>query len=144
MTTQKLEIGNIISSKFATLNKNDSLESYKTECARPEKEDYTNWRYEDCKIEQYFELTSTEWNHITNNLLEDNLIFREKGGNEYTGEDESVANDEDFWKNETKLIEFRKHNARLVTVLKNKETGEYITVDPQGHNYARYVGLGVI
>jgi hypothetical protein len=151
------EIGQIIQAKFAVLNKNDTLEEYIEECELPQytKKDYLNypgddgleknWDIETCKIEQIFYVTKNEWNKITNNFLDDNIIFRKKGGNVYIGTNEKIINTNDvmdIYNDEKLMNEFRNNSARLVTLIQN-EDGNCIVVDPQGHDYARYVGVEV-
>ena len=135
------EINSRLTAKFATLNKHSHLEDYEEQCGKDEETDYINWRYETCTVEQSFILTEKEYRELIVNLLDPSILFRGKGGNTYTGKDETVANDENFWKYPAKLEEFRANNDRLVTVIENKDTNEIIVIDPQGHDYARYVGI---
>ena len=152
----KFEIGMIINAKFATLNKKNTLTEYREECSKPETESYqmqdqetgykwdeprTVWRDEPCMVEQYFLLMPSEWDYITNHFLDDNIILRGKGGTIYTGTNPNF--DYDNFKDEAMLKDFRANNARLVTIIENKDSGEVIAIDPQGYIYARYVGLEV-
>ncbi len=140
----KIEIGQTIFSKFATLNKNETLGEYKELCDLPKQGEYTNWNIEKCLVEQYFKLTASEFREISENLFEHRLIFREKGGNQYTGKNQEVIDaGDDFWKTPKLLEEYKKDNARLVTILENEDTKELMAIDPQGHNNARYVGINI-
>ncbi len=152
---KEIKIGDTITAKFATLNKNNTLDEYKEKCAKDEKESYqvkdetgykwdesrTVWRVEPCKVEQYFIITGKEWDEITNSFLDDRILWRGKGGTIYTGTNPNF--DYDNFKDEAMLQDFKMNNARLVTIIEHKETGERLAVDPQGYYYARYVGLEV-
>ena len=150
----KIEINDRIYAKFATLNKSETLDQYKEECSKPEKESYqvedeggykwsesmTTWSFDLCQVEQYFKVTAKEWESITNSFLDDNIIYRGKGGTIYTGNNPDF--DENMLgKDEAMLKDYRLNNARLITVIENDTTGELIAIDPQGYQYARYVGI---
>ncbi len=152
-----MKVGQTITAKFATLNKNETLDQYKEECSKPEKESYELqdpdsgykwnkerivWRVESCIIEQIFEVTAKEWETITNSFLDDNIIWRGKGGTEYTGNDPDFDIDK-LGGDPEMLQDYRDHNANLVTILINQLTGEAIAINPEGHSYARYVGIDV-
>lgn len=151
-----INVGDFVSAKFATVNKHDSLAAYKAECGKPEKEmitrvygdtEYddvvTNWREESCKVEQIFELTLGEWDYFVNNLLSDQIIWRDKGGTIYTGSDENFDYDK-LGSDPAMLQDFKANNAGLVTILKNASTGELIAINSEGYKYARYVGIEVV
>lgn len=152
---KEIEIGDFVTAKFATVNKHNSLEAYKAECKHPEKElitrvygdtEYddvvTNWKIESCKVEQIFVLTLGEWDYFVNNLLSDQIIWRDKGGTIYTGSDENFDYDK-LGADPAMLQDFQANNAGLVTILKNAGTGETIAINPEGYKYARYVGIEV-
>ena len=146
------EIGNIITAKFASLNKNETLELYKEECSKEQftKRDYkshpaddmitTNWTMEKCKIEQYFEVTQKEWNNITEDFFSENILYRKKGGTIYTGTSEDFDYDI-LHKDKDMLEDYKRNNARLVTIIKLEDSKKAIAIDPQGYSYARYVGI---
>ena len=151
MNKNIIQVNDLVQAKFATLNKNNSLDEYKKICSEPEDEivkgtydgePYTDvfkrWRIEPCKVEQYFKVTAKEWNELTNNLLDDNIIWRGKGGTIYTGKNPNFDYDD---LSPEALKDFQANNARLVTVIEHGETGERIAIDPQGFSYARYLGL---
>jgi len=144
---KEIELGDIVTAKFASINKNDCLDTYKEECAKEEKTEYTNWRMEKCKVEGVFTLNQDEWDDITNSFLDENILYRGKGGAIYTGDDKRlIDSDKEFHillQDRELLAEFRKNNANLVTILINKNTDETIAVNPEGYGYARYVGIEV-
>lgn len=151
----EIEIGDFVSAKFAALNKSETLEEYKKECSKDEivkvkrlwdgvevADEYISWNIENCKVEQYFKLSLEEWNDITNNLLEDRLIFRGKGGTIYTGTNPNFDIDK-LGSDEEMLKDYRLNHANVITILENDDTGELVAIDPQGYNYARYAGIEV-
>ena len=147
------QIGQRITARFATLNKNETLDQYKEECNKEpwetiervygdivDLDTFKVWDDEECEIEQIFNVTPKEWGFLTNSFLDDNLIWRNKGGTIYTGSNKDF-DESKLGSNPAMLEDYRKNNARLVTVLVNDQSGETIAVDPQGFGYARYVGL---
>jgi len=152
---ENLEIGNMVTAKFASLNKNETLDQYKEECNKEpwetiertygdivDVDTFKNWDNESCKVEQIFKVTPKEWGLLTNSFLDDNIIWREKGGTIYTGTDKDF--NEDLLGNNPEMLEdYRANNARLVTIVMNDQSGETIAIDPQGYKYARYVGIEV-
>ena len=150
-----LEIGQMVTAKFATMNKNETLDQYKEECSKEAYETiertygdivdidtFTVWDYEDCKIEQIFNVTPKEWGLLTNSFLDDHILWREKGGTIYTGTDKDF-NEDLLGNNPAMLEDYRNNNARLVTIITNNQSGEAIAIDPQGYKYARYVGIDI-
>ena len=149
------EIGSLVKAKFATLNKNETLDQYKAECSRGQMQEevrmygnikevdtWETWEIEECKIEQYFKVTPEEWKEITNSFLDSNILYREKGGTIYTGH--NVLFDENLLGSDSQMLQdYRLNNARLITIIENDTTGETIAIDPQGYKYARYVGIEV-
>ncbi len=154
MNTKIIQLNDLVTAKFATLNKSNTLDEYKEECSKDEVETvtgtydgqpytdtFTTWRNEQCQVEQYFKVTPAEWEQITNNFLDDHLIWRGKGGTIYTGTNPDF--DYDNFSDQEMLKDFQRNNARLVTIIEHQETGEKIAIDPQGYSYARYVGIEV-
>ncbi len=150
---KEFNIGDRITAKFATINKNDTLAEYKEECAKPEivtemrdwdghqvEDKYTSWRVEPCQVEQVFVVTPAEWEELTNSFQDDNILWRGKGGTIYTGSNPNFNYDS---LDPASLDDYKLNNARLVTIIQNRETGEAVAVDPQGYDYARYVGIEV-
>ncbi len=147
------EIGQRITARFASLNKNETLDQYKEECNKEawetvertygdivDTDTFKVWDNELCQIEQIFYASPKEWGLLTNSFLDDNIIWRGKGGTIYTGTDENF--DENLLGSNPEMLEdYKRNNARLITVLINDQSGETIAIDSQGYGYARYVGL---
>ena len=150
-----MELGTMITAKFATLNKNETLDQYKEECSKEQIQTETRiygnieevdtwkaWEVEDCKVEQYFKVTPKEWEQLTNDFFANSILWREKGGTIYTGNNPDFDIDK-LGQDPEMLKDYKLNNARLVTVIENDTTGETIAIDPQGYKYARYVGIEV-
>jgi|APSaa5957512493_1039668.scaffolds.fasta_scaffold96784_2 hypothetical protein len=118
--------------KFACFNKNDWLDDYKSECDKQEIEpqqnevrmyEIRNWRLETVKVMKTIELSDSEFDDISHDLLNDREdMFECIGGVEF---------DEDT--NKTKYT----YAVKVV----NKKTKEVFYVNTEGHKYARYIGL---
>lgn len=131
-----------ITAKFANLNKNNTLAEYENEV---NKGDYITVR---CKVEKYIVVNSVIYNSISNNLLEDNKLYAGLGGSEYTGDKYPEMYEEDFnwsklYNNEDMMNDFRDNSILTVVIIENETTGDMLAIDPQGYNYARYVGINV-
>lgn len=119
-------------SDFAILNKNNSLDEYKREVEEGRS------RCQLCKVTHVATLTASQWLSFTNNLLSDMDWLADKGGSDSSADLPEVAN---FWEyTPEQQVEWRKHSYLLVVEVRC-EGQESIYVDPQGYNYARYVGL---
>jgi len=153
-----MQVGSMITAKFATMNKNNTLREYKKECKKPEFEEITqeggngypsfkhrgaNWRIEKCKVVKYALLSSKEFNFLTKNFLSDNEELYEKiGGHKYTGTNPNFDY-QTFYMIPALLKDFQKNNVTLVVVLENETTKEKVAINTEGYNYARYVGIEV-
>ena len=130
--------------RFATLNKNCTLQEYQTETDKGE------FNYDKARITHIVVLALSDYLHFTNNLMDNYDWFPHTGG---TGSDHiSIYNDDPNWG--TKLVndekEFKKWRAEayretfLVTHSHFNSINEIFpmfVVDPQGYFCARYVGL---
>lgn len=116
--------------KFAKLNKNNTVAEYQQEIAKGE------YRVDDCKVTHTAILSNEDYDVFANTLLTDYEWLEGMGGTEADIELEG-----DFWEwTEAQRDEFRKNSYRLVVaVIAPKRRTLY--VDPQGYQYARYVGL---
>lgn len=126
----------LLKARFARLNKNDTLARYEEEVASG---DYDT---EDVKVEEEITMFPAEYNHFANNLLEDRWFLAGKGGTDSTA-DVKIDSREDFLAlSKEQVEEWRAGAYRLVIAIKC-EGRKTLYVDPQGHDYARYVGLPV-
>ena len=101
---------------FANINKNNTLEEYQVQVLKGES--YT----EQCKVTEWIELSTTNYDRFTNNLMTHYSWIAGKGGC-----DRVTINGKEV---ECTLC--------VAVSAPNRET---ILVDPQGHKYARYVAL---
>lgn len=122
-------------SDFAILNKNNSLDEYKREVEEGRS------RCQLCKVTHVATLTASQWLSFTNNLLSDMDWLADKGGSDSSADLPEVAN---FWEyTPEQRVEWQKHSHLLVVEVRC-EGQPNIYVDPQGYDYARYVGLSIV
>ena len=122
---------NLITVVFPRLNKNNTLDENNKQITE---EYHTN----NALITDVVDLTPSEWSAFTNNLLQNWEWLAEKGGN---GSLISLSS-EDFYKlsEEEQQKEWRKNSYSLVVQVRC-EGKQDLYIDPQGYNYARYVGV---
>ena len=115
---------------FPSLNKNNTLAEYKA---------LTDGNWNEVEITDTLELSPAEWADFTENLLQDDERIAGKGG---CDSDADVREVSQWWELTEEEQEAWKAESYILGVLvRNTDTGEEIIVDPQGYNYARYVGL---
>lgn len=146
----KVEVGSMIVGRFATLNKNCALGSYRVECDKPEKDEKNkywdhntwkvpaNWYDKACKVTDVKVLTESEYDEFAENLMSDREWLEKKGGSE---SDDPRLEGLDFFRatEEQRNIWYAtSYNLVVAVMAPNRET---VLIDPQGHNYARYVAL---
>ena len=127
-------IGQRLFAKFANLNKNNTLEEYRKECAQ-----IGGFSLELCEVEKVAMVSPEEYDEIANSLLSNRDIFSGLGGidsdSEYKPEGYSFASieqKEDWFAKSYRL-------ATVVTALGR----EPFVADPQGSSYARYAGIEI-
>jgi len=114
---------------FPSLNKNNTIEEYKEELERK----YNTNKTLICEI---ITLSNADYELFTHNFLCDCDFIAGKGGNR-----SDFESDKDFYSmNREEQEECIKLSYTLGILVQN-EDGEQIIVDPQGYNYARYVGF---
>ena len=121
-----------LQAKFAKLNKNNTVAEYRQEIAKGE------YRIDDCKVTHTAILSDADYELFANTLLTDYDWLSGLGGSAVDMEPEPTG---DFYEwSPAQQEEFRSNSYRLVVaVISPKRTTLY--VDPQGYQYARYVGL---
>lgn len=127
---------------WACLNKNNTLREYEKECSgrgSSSRNHVASYR-ESMKVTHVVELTVKEWNEFTTNFLNDTDWLAGLGG---TDSDYDLGREvKDFYElTEAERKEWRAQAYRLGLLVICKDFGRSIAVDPQGYNYARYVGL---
>lgn len=122
-----------LTARWAKLNKNDTLDQYKQECARG---DYVEVPVE---ITHRADLTHEQFRAFGGHLLSDFPWLDGLGG---TDSDYPFEGSDVEWRKLPKEQQdaWRAKSYRL-GVLVTRPDGYAIVVDPQGYKYARYVGL---
>ncbi|MCP4493185.1 MAG: hypothetical protein GY820_38675 [Gammaproteobacteria bacterium] len=126
--------------KFASLNKNETLDEYKNEV-------YVERKFSTHKVgvEKIFFVDRKEWSQITNQFMT-NWDQWEKIGGSNVPDDISSKHGfdklENIWdmNDEQRKVWDRESYSCAVKVI-NHVTGECIWVNTEGYSYARYVGI---
>lgn len=122
----------IINSKWANLNKNNTLKEYKEEVKKGE---YSTQAAKIQKEIHFKDIKALE--HFSSLLLHDFDFISGTGGN-YTN-DKRFNTIEEYFKMDREEQKTVKWNRQAVAVFYNNDI-QFI-IDAQGHNYSRYVGL---
>jgi hypothetical protein len=119
---------------FPRDNKQSSLEEY---------EEQTDFhRYHRAKITHTVELTPDQWEIYTNNLLSDQDCLEGLGGTDSTYT--KFPNGVEFW-DAPEIERINWWDGEYVTNAILVTCGDKaIVLNPEGHNYARYVGINVV
>lgn len=133
----------IVHAKFAKHNKQGTVREYRAQINKRypiADSDYPNYYVEKCKVTHTVYLPEQAYDLFAENLLEDRDWLKGKGGHE-SNDPALPADGSNFfdWTEEQQKL-FRRTCYRLVVavVANNRDT---LYIDPQGHSYARYVGL---
>lgn len=116
---------------FASLNKNCTIEEYEREVAKGEY--YT----ERVRVTHVVDLTSAEYLEFERNLMTGYEWLSDLGGHNSTADVDA----DEFWKlSEEEMDLWRKHAYALVLAVRapGRRT---LYINPEGYNYARYVGF---
>ena len=123
-----------INADFALLNKNDTVEEYRNEIR------LGRYRNEACKVMKTVELCRADYEKFCNSLLSNYEWLSGEGGYGSLADLRSVDSYSDYTEEERR--EFNDKSYReVVEVRCISENHQTLYVDPQGHNYARYVGF---
>jgi len=122
-----------INANFAKLNKNCTLAEYHREV------DAGKFNVEKCKITHRVRLTAEQWDVFTVTLLDGYSFIAGKGGCSSSAELREV---EWFFEYTEEEQEIFRSQSYILAVEVSAEGRETIYVNPEGHEYARYVGLG--
>lgn len=122
----------VIGSQFAKLNKNNTLEEYKEEVAKDE------YYLQDVKITKEIYFNNEEALNYFSNLLLSDFDFLVGAGGSFTDDVRinSITDYHNMDEEEQKTVIWNLYGVAIYHNSKLK-----FIVDPQGHNYARYVGL---
>lgn len=117
---------------FPRLNKRGTLGAYKEEVMKGPKENYI----QNVKIVETRKMGQEEWDDFTFSLLKDRDWLAGKGGSQSdTGPDKPRGE----WNEADMTQALKGMYQKVIAVI--SPTGETIYVDPQGNDYARYVGF---
>lgn len=153
---------NYVQYKFAYINKQSNLDGYKEQC-----NNFDDHYFRDCNIAKTIELSSEQFEHFSQNLLDDTDLLRNLKDNEsgcyYDNGNKEILSimdkyvecedsNENFLRgiaqnNEIEekglLKEYYAGMKTSVVLFINQKTKESFVVDTQGYEYARYVGLPI-
>lgn len=131
---------NAPSGKFAKLNKNCSISEYHDACAD------SGYHINNVMVEEVVVLTPSEYNVWKENLMDDCDFLAGKGGNDshykskYDTETEEgyfgLLNDKE------EMAKWLAESYSLVVAV--TDGYRVVFADPQGYNYARYIGFPVV
>lgn len=122
----------IINSKWANLNKNNTLDEYKEEVKKGE------YSTQAAKIQKEIHFKDIKALEYFSSLLLHDFDFISGTGGNYTN-DKRITEIDDYYKMEREEQKTVKWNRQAVAVFYNNDI-QFI-IDAQGHNYSRYVGL---
>lgn len=126
------DAGLFVNAKFAVVNKHDLIEHYRIELAEK------RFRLNRCKVTEVVQMTCEEYDAFTHSLLTDRDWLSGKGGDCSEADLREV---ESFWEYTVEEQEqWISQGYRLVLAVSAPRRAT-IYVDPQGHDYARYVGM---
>ena len=117
----------IVNAKWANLNKNNEIGEYCYEVYM--KNDYTVSKM---RVIEVVTLNIEEWYGFKNGLLNERAWLEGKGGTE-----------EVFTLVDEKEQLYKKTYQMVGLLVQLEDTFEMVAVDPEGYNYARYVGIEV-
>ncbi|MCC6810532.1 MAG: hypothetical protein IT381_24090 [Deltaproteobacteria bacterium] len=135
MSAQATGERRIITAVFPSLNKQETLSCVKSEIKR---RSYTNR----VRIAESHTVSAAEWQDLSENLLSRRGIWAGKGGTESAYQEPAELTERNplTWPDEERRRWLAASNLIGIEIV-NAETGERFVVDPQGYDYARYVGV---
>lgn len=123
-----------VTARFAKLNKNCSLAEYQHEVGKGK----DSYRDERCKVTEIAALTDEGFDAFADSLLDPFEWLAGKGGSDAPGEWPQVNSWSDLSDAQQTLWRKTCYNLVVAVTAPNRET---IYVNPEGHSYARYVGI---
>ena len=125
--------------KFANLNKNDTLDSYKHEI------DKGDYYLETVQVKKLLLCSAKEFLKLGNNFLSNVDIYEKIGGSTVLDKDFKYfkhVDGKDFWEWDKVTQDlYKQKNVTVGVQVINKESGEMFIVNTEGYSYARYVGI---
>ena len=123
-----------VTARFAKLNKNCSLAEYQYEVSKGE----DSYDVERCKVTEIAALTDEGFDAFADSLLDPFEWLAGKGGSDAPGEWPQVKSWVFLSDAQQKLWQETCYNLVVAVTAPNRAT---IYVNPEGHEYARYVGI---
>lgn len=141
MKIEKMEKEMFVNAKWAKLNKNNTIDQYYYEV-------YGECEYdvEKMLVEEIVTLDYSEWYEFRNSLLEDKEWLAGKGGTGSTFKlsEERAKEVNEIWEmTPEEFNQWRACSYRVGLIVELEDSHMRVAVDPQGHDYARYVGIDV-
>jgi hypothetical protein len=136
MQIHKVKSNLRINANFAKLNKNCTIQEYRTEVAKGQ------FYRDEVKVNAVAVCSNEQYVEISNSLMNHREWMQEFGGTycDYDFGREINA----IWElTEAEMDIFKKECYNIGIVVLNAETREWFFVDSQGYGYARYVGMPV-
>lgn len=119
--------------KFAKLNKQNSIEEYQEEL------ESGKFNLERFRVSDVVVLSEADYEEFLHSFLRDYDFLSGKGGCESTADLREVDSFYEYTEEEQEL--YRDGSYRVGLIVSKQGSKEHVYVDPQGHDYARYVGL---
>jgi len=119
--------------KFAKLNKNCTLAEYEREVRAGE------YYHETVEVREFVTMTPEQYNEFANNLLDNREWLAGKGGH---GTDWDMPHEvKHWWQLNTEQKEAYRREAFAICVAVQCDGRRTLYVNPEGHGYARYLGI---
>ena len=141
MRIEKLENEKFIRAKWAHLNKNNTIDQYYYEVYGE-----SNYSVEKMLVTEIVTLNYEEWYDFRRGLLEDRDWLAGKGGTNSTFKlsEEREKEVKAIWQmTPEELSQWRAGSYRVGLIVQLEDSFMSVAVDPQGYDYARYVGIDI-
>jgi len=122
--------------KFAKLNKQGSMKDYQEEIDKGESEYYVN----DCKVMEIAHFTDAELEEFKYQFLTNFEFLVGKGGTD-SDYDTDYKDVYELLNDKPEFEKWKKQSYDEVILCKSDNDSKGFLVNPEGHNYARYVGI---
>ena len=141
MRIKKIDKEVFVTAKWAHLNKNSRIDQYYYEVYGE-----VDFSVEKMLVTEIVTLDDTEWYDFRNGLLEDRDWLAGKGGTNSTFElsEEREKEVTEYWQMTPEEREqWNAQSYRVGLIVERENSHMRVAVDPQGYDYARYVGIDV-
>jgi hypothetical protein len=121
---------------FSNMNKLSTLDEYIDECKKG------NCNLQPCLVEGVVTMSAAVYDTYCQYLMHDFPWFAGKGGSGSTAKLREVAEWCDYTEEERYLWRSHSYDKCILVIVEGDDSRTPLLIDPQGYNYARYVGLG--